>query len=66
MTSKFLSTTSQAKLYQVIQIILWLWSYEQNFNIFDQKFNNLGLVKGMNLKFYTSMATELKLKIRKF
>ena len=30
------------------------------------KFNNLGLALGMNLKFYTSMAKELKLKVRKF
>ena len=30
------------------------------------KFNNLGLVLGMNLKFYTSVAKGLKLKVRKF
>ena len=30
------------------------------------KFNNLGLALGANLKFYTSVAKELKLKVRKF
>ena len=30
------------------------------------KFNNLGLVLGTNLKFYTSVAKRLKLKVRKF
>ena len=30
------------------------------------KFNNLGLALGANLKFYTSMAKGLKLKVRKF
>ena len=30
------------------------------------KFNNLGLALGTNLKFYTSMSKELKLKVRKF
>ena len=30
------------------------------------KFNNLGLALGIALKFYTSMAKELKLKVRKF
>ena len=30
------------------------------------KFNNLGVVPEKNLKFYTSMAEELKLKFRKF
>ena len=30
------------------------------------KFNNLGLALGTNLKFYTSVAKELKLKVRKF
>ena len=30
------------------------------------KFNNLGLALGSNLKFYTSVAKELKLKFRKF
>ena len=30
------------------------------------KFNNLGLVLGANLKFYTSLAKSLKLKARKF
>ena len=30
------------------------------------KFNNLGLALGMALKFYTSLAKELKLKVRKF
>ena len=34
----------------------WLWF----------KFNNLGLALGMNLKFYTSLAKGLKLKVRKF
>ena len=29
-------------------------------------FNNLELTLGMNLKFYTSLAKELKLKVRKF
>ena len=29
------------------------------------KFNNLGLAPGTNLKFYTSVAKELKLKARK-
>ena len=29
------------------------------------KFNNLGLALGTNLKFYTSMAKELGLKVRK-
>ena len=29
-------------------------------------FNNLGLALGTNLKFYTSMAKRLKLKVRKF
>ena len=30
------------------------------------KFNDLGLALGANLKFYTSMAKELKLKVKKF
>ena len=30
------------------------------------KFNNLGLVLGANLKFYTSVAKGLKLKVRTF
>ena len=30
------------------------------------KFNNLGLTLGTNLKFYTSVAKGLKLKVRKF
>ena len=30
------------------------------------KFNNLGLVAGMDLQFYTSAAKGLKLKVRKF
>ena len=30
------------------------------------KFNNLGLVLGANLKFYTSVVKGLKLKVRKF
>ena len=30
------------------------------------KFNNLGLAQGTNLKFYISVAKELKLKVRKF
>ena len=30
------------------------------------KFNNLGLAVGTNLKFYTSVAQGLKLKVRKF
>ena len=30
------------------------------------KFNNLGLVLGTNLKFYTSVGKVLKLKVRKF
>ena len=30
------------------------------------KFNNLGLVLGTNLKFWTSVAKGLKLKVRKF
>ena len=30
------------------------------------KFNNLGLALGMNLKFFTSVAKGLKLKVRKF
>ena len=30
------------------------------------KFNNLGLALGMNLKFYTSVAKGLILKVRKF
>ena len=30
------------------------------------KFNNLGLALGKDLKFYTSVAKELKLKVRKF
>ena len=34
----------------------WSWS----------KFNNLGLTLGTNFKFYTSVAKDLKLKVRKF
>ena len=30
------------------------------------KFKNLGLAQGMNLKFYTSVAKGLKLKVKKF
>ena len=30
------------------------------------KFDNMGLALGKNLKFYTNVAKELKLKIRKF
>ena len=30
------------------------------------KFNNFGLALGTNLKFYTSVAKKLKLKVRKF
>ena len=30
------------------------------------KFNNLGLVRGMTLKFYSSVAKASKLKVKKF
>ena len=33
---------------------------------FSEGFNNLGLALGMTLKFYTSVAKSLKLKVRKF
>ena len=51
-------------------IISILSGFDQKNHFFDGwswfKFNNLGLALGMNLKFYTSVAKELKLKVRKF
>ena len=47
-----------------------LKGFDQKNRFFDRwsrfKFNNLGLALGTNLKFYTSVAKELKLKVRKF
>ena len=47
-----------------------LEGFDQKNRFFDGwswfKFNNLGLALGTNLKFYSSMARELKLKVRKF
>ena len=47
-----------------------LWGFDQNHHFFERggswfKFNDLGLALGTNLKFYTSMAKELKLKVKK-
>ena len=47
-----------------------LWGFDQKNCFFDERswfeFNNLGLALGTNLEFYTSVAKELKLKVRKF
>ena len=51
-----MSMTSPTNFYLVTQIEGKSWF----------KFNNLGLALGTNLKFYTSVAKGLKLKIRKF
>ena len=51
-------------------IISILWRFDQKNRFFEGwswfRFNNLGLALGMNLKFYTSMAKSLKLKVRNF
>ena len=52
-------------------IITWiLWGFGQKKQFFEGcswfKFNNLGLALLMTLKFYTSVAKRLKLKVRKF
>ena len=51
-------------------ITLILWGFNQKNQIFWGvlwlKFSNLRLVQGMTLKFYTSVAKELKLKVIKF
>ena len=51
-----MSMTSPTNFYLVTQIEGKSWF----------KFNNLGLALGTNLKFYTSVAKGLKLKVRKF
>ena len=88
-----MSMTSPIKFYHVTQIILYMWSCDQNLitlacsmreviltsilkgldqkNHFFEgwswfKFNNLGLTRDTNLKFHTSVARGLKLKVRKF
>ena len=47
-----------------------LWGFDQRNHFFKGwsrlKFNNLGLALGMTLKFYTSAAKGLKLKVRTF
>ena len=47
-----------------------LWGFCQKTHFFEEwscfKFNNLGLALGKNLKFYISVAKEIKLKVRKF
>ena len=52
----------------MITLILLEFDWENHF--FEEyswfKFNNLRLVSGMALKFYTSVAKELKLKVREF
>ena len=50
-----MSMTSPTNFYLVTQIERKSWF----------KFNNLGLALGTNLKFYTSVAKGLKLKVRK-
>ena len=50
-----MSMTSPTNFYLVTQIEGKSWF----------KFNNLGLAPGTNLKFYTSVAKGLKLKVRK-
>ena len=50
-----MSMTSPTNFYLVTQIEGKSWF----------KFNNLGLALGTNLKFYTSVAKGLKLKVRK-
>ena len=70
---------SRISMRKVITIsILWgfdltisiLWGFDQKNHFFGRwswfKFNNLGLVLGRNLQFYTSVAKRLKLKLRKF
>ena len=52
-------------------IITWiLWGFDKKKQFFEGcswfKFNNLGLALLMTLKFYTSVAKRLKLKVRKF
>ena len=51
-----MSMTSPTNFYLVTQIEGKSWF----------KFNNLGLALGTNLKFYTSVAKGLKLKVKKF
>ena len=47
-----------------------MWSCDQKNHFFERwywfKLNNLGLGLGMALKFYSSVAKSLKLKVRKF
>ena len=74
--------TSPTRFYHMTQIILEMWSSDQSLvtqfckdfirkNSFFEgcawfKFNNLGLALCMALKFFTSVAKRLKLKVRKF
>ena len=55
---------------KVVIITSILKGFDQKTTFFERqswfKFNNLGLVLGTNLKFYTIVAKRLKLKVRKF
>ena len=63
------SGNSSMSMREVI-IISILYGFDQKNHFFERwscfKFNNLGLEPGIALQFYTSVATRLKLKIRKF
>ena len=52
----------------IITLILWGFNQKNQFfwGVLWLKFSNLRLVLGMTLKFYTSVAKELKLKVIKF
>ena len=60
---------SRISMKKVITISI-LWGFDHKNHFFGRwswsKFNNLGLVLGRKLQFYTSVAKRLKLKLRKF
>ena len=49
---------------QFYKDLTWKTTFFEGWSWF--KFNNLGIAPGKNLKFYTSVAKGLKLKVRKF
>ena len=65
-TNKILSHNSN----YIVDVVMWLKfgnsSISFPFLYFYFNFNNVGLALGMALKFYTSVAKGLKLKLRKF
>ena len=73
-TSKILSRDSiilqMCSCDQSLVTVVFLWEKLSKTAFFEGwswfKFNNLGLALGTNLKFYTSVAKGLKLKVRKF